>query len=70
MADVTAVGTPARAENEVFWVIFNILCWLIQAAFVVGEPLCDLEPLLSPNNGTCDFLIKIKWFMANLETTS
>ena len=44
MADMTAVGISVRAESEVFWVEFDY-SWPIQAACVVGEQFCDLEPL-------------------------
>ena len=42
IADVTAVGSPARAESAIFWVIFDVF-WPIWATFVAEEPLCDLE---------------------------
>ena len=42
VADVTSVGPPARAERETLGVIWDIF-WPIEAAFVVGEPLCDLK---------------------------
>ena len=40
--NVRAAGSPARAESKIFRVNL-VIFWLIQAAFVVGEPLCDLE---------------------------
>ena len=39
---VTASGSPARAEYEILKMIVCIF-WSIQAAIVVGGPLCDLE---------------------------
>ena len=42
VTNVTAIGFPASAESELFWVILDLF-WLIRAAFVVGEPLCELE---------------------------
>ena len=51
VVNVTAVGSPDRAESE-FWNDLGQF-WTIQAAFVVWEPpLCDLErnSLLSPKN--------------------
>ena len=41
VTNMTAIGFPARAESELFWVILDVF-WLIWAAFVVGEPLSDL----------------------------
>ena len=46
VADVTAVGSPARAEHAILggdfgWALF----WPIQAIFVVGEPFCDVGTL-------------------------
>ena len=40
ITDPTAVGSPTRAES-IFGVIFDSF-WLSWAAFVAGEPLCDL----------------------------
>ena len=40
--NVTAIGSPARAESELFWVILDVFC-PIQTTFVAGKPLCDLE---------------------------
>ena len=37
-----AVGSPVRAQSELRWVILGV-SQQIQAAIVVGEPLCDLE---------------------------
>ena len=45
MVNMTAVGTPTRAESEGFGVI-STCCCPIQAVFMVGESLeslCDLE---------------------------
>ena len=41
VTSVTAAGSPVRAGSEKYWVILGILR-PIQAAIVVGEPLCDL----------------------------
>ena len=42
--DVTAVGSPDRAEHAIFESDFGwAFCWTIQAIFVVGEPLCDVR---------------------------
>ena len=41
---VTAVGLLTKAECENFQVILDV-CRPIQAAFVIGEPVCDLELL-------------------------
>ena len=38
----TSVGSPARVVHGIFGVIFDVF-WLIQAVFVVGEPLCDVR---------------------------
>ena len=38
VADVTSVGSPARAKRDIFGMILDIF-WPIQANFVVGEPL-------------------------------
>ena len=42
VTNLTAVRSPVSAESEGFWVIFDFF-WPIWAAFVVWEPLCDLE---------------------------
>ena len=54
VTNVTAVRTPDRAERAILGVILAGLCfWSIQAVFVVGEPLCDVEnPLLSLSDFT------------------
>ena len=41
-ANVTVVRSPVRAENAVFWVIFDN-CQHIWTIFFVGDPLGDLE---------------------------
>ena len=40
--NVTAIGSPARAKTELFWVGFGVF-QLIRVAIVLGEPICDLE---------------------------
>ena len=56
--NVTSAGSPARAES-MFLVILDA-SRTIQAAFVVPQPLCDLEiPALSPQSITWDNLMKI-----------
>ena len=42
VANLTAVDAPISAKNTVYWVIFGTV-WPTWAAFVVREPLCDLE---------------------------
>ena len=42
ITNVTAVGSPDRAERAISGMILGIFC-LIQATFVVGEPLCDVR---------------------------
>ena len=42
VSNLTAVGFSARAESDFFEVILGVF-WPIQAAFVVGQPLCDLQ---------------------------
>ena len=42
ITNVTANGSPTRAESEVCWIIFDVF-WSIQIACVVGEPRYDLE---------------------------
>ena len=37
--NVTAVGSPARVASDGDFRVF----WPVEAAFVVGEPICDLE---------------------------
>ena len=37
VADVTPVGIPDRAENEILGILLDVF-WPIQATFVVGEP--------------------------------
>ena len=39
ITDLTAGESPVR---ETFWVILDVFL-AIQAAFVVGDPVCDLE---------------------------
>ena len=38
ITDMTAAGSPARAESEHFWVILDVF-WPIEANFVAREPL-------------------------------
>ena len=57
VANVTAVGSPDRAECDIVGVILGNF-WPVQATFVVREPLCDVE--MSPNNFTQDHLMKIE----------
>ena len=40
VADVTAVGSPARGEHDIVWVMLVVFS-PIQAVFVVEEPFCD-----------------------------
>ena len=73
MADITAAGSPTRAEHDLwgyFWIfcdqfrqaafvvgglfcdiktpslaliaLLRVVCWPIQAVFVLQEPLCDV----------------------------
>ena len=42
VTDVTAIGSPGRAERAILRVILAWLFWPIRAAFVVGEPLFDV----------------------------
>ena len=44
VADVTPVGFPDRVERDILEMILDNF-WPIQAAFVVGEPLCEIEIL-------------------------
>ena len=41
IADMTSVGSPARAERDILGVILDVL-WPIQSAFVARVPLCDV----------------------------
>ena len=41
VANVTSAMSPARAEHDIVRMIVD-LCWSIQDAFVVGEPVCDV----------------------------
>ena len=41
-ADVPLVESPARAERDILGNILGVL-WPIQDAFVIREPLCDVE---------------------------
>ena len=61
IADVTSVGSPARAGGVILGMILGVF-WPVQTAIVAGKPLCDVlrNPLLSPNNFT-----KIKWLIAD-----
>ena len=43
VTDVTAVESPERAERAILEVLLGVF-WLIQAVFVVGEPLCGVGP--------------------------
>ena len=42
VANMTPVGAPDRAEPDILGMILGSF-WPIQAIFVVGEPLCDVE---------------------------
>ena len=39
--DITPVRSPVRAKRDIFGTILDVF-WPIQAAFVLGEPLCDV----------------------------
>ena len=41
VANVTPVRPPARAEHDILGMLLDAF-WPIQAAFVVGELLCDV----------------------------
>ena len=47
VTDVTSIGSPDRAERDIFGTILNVF-WPIQAVFVAGEPLCHVEIPLEP----------------------
>ena len=42
VVDVTAVGSPDRAEHAILRMILTVFFWPIQAVFVVREPLCGV----------------------------
>ena len=43
IANVTAVGSPNRAERAILGrILAGALFWIVQAVFVVREPLCDV----------------------------
>ena len=45
VANVTAVGSPDRAEHAILGTILAVRCFgfgLVKAVFVVGEPLRDV----------------------------
>ena len=42
VTDVTAVGSPDRAECDILGMTLGVLSQLVQAAFLVGGPFCDL----------------------------
>ena len=42
LAKVTPVRPPDRAERGILGMILDVF-WPIQATFVTGEPLCDVE---------------------------
>ena len=42
VASLTAVRSLARVEHDILGMILDVF-WPVQAAVVVGEPLCDLE---------------------------
>ena len=41
VANVTAVGSPDRAERAIWGAIWGIF-WQIQTVFVIGEPFCGV----------------------------
>ena len=43
IADLAAVGSPVRAESEVFGLCLTFFCQVGPFFFVVGEPFYDLE---------------------------
>ena len=69
VANVTAVGSPARAEP-------NVLLWgrsLLGVFFVNSGHICGRgatlryrNPLLSPNNFTQGHLVKIEWLVTDV----
>ena len=73
VADVTAVGSPDRAEHSNFRMILGVF-WSIQATVEVGEPLCFCgrratlgyrDPLLSTNKFPSGRLMKIEWLVTD-----
>ena len=42
IANVTSVGSPAKAERGFFGINLDVF-WPIQVAFGCGEAFCDLE---------------------------
>ena len=54
IANITAVGLPAKTECAVFWVVLTVLGKFgpLYAVGGAGEPLCDLTIFtsLSPDN--------------------
>ena len=55
MANMTAVGFPPEQKVKVLE-LFSLFCCPIQAAFMVGEPLCDLET----TSWTLEALLKVR----------
>ena len=47
LANLGAAVSPIKAESEGFWAIFGAF-WSSWAAFVGGEPLCDLKNHILP----------------------
>ena len=47
VTDVTSVRSRARAERDIFGVIFGV-SWAVQTAILVGEPLGDVRIPLEP----------------------
>ena len=42
VADITPVGSPYKVRHDIVGTMLDVFC-SIQAAFVVGELLCDVE---------------------------
>ena len=42
VADVTPVMSPDREEHDILGMLLDVF-WPIQAVFVGGDPLCDVE---------------------------
>ena len=42
VTNVTAVISPDRAERLALIALLRVVCWPIQAVFVLQEPLCDV----------------------------
>ena len=66
VTNITAVGSPDRAERAILGVILARRCFGQFSVFYSGATLWCRNPLFSPNTFTYGHLMNIKWLVADV----